>query len=127
MLHEEISERVIGIFYRVYNVLGYGFLEKVYERALVVEFEREGLKFGRQVPVEVMYEGVVVGDYVADFIVEGEVVVEVKANKEFCEKDGAQLVNYLRGTGKEVGLLLNFGEKAEVRRRVLERGIGGES
>ena len=115
-----MTEGVIGAFYEVYNILGYGFLEKVYEMALASEFSRRGLVFARQVPIEVCYKGDVVGDYVADFLVDGKVVVEVKAAKEFCEKDGAQLVNYLRGTGKEVGLLLNFGEKAEIRRRVLD-------
>jgi GxxExxY protein len=121
MLHEELTDKIIGIFYRVYNTLGHGFLEKVYENALAIEFEEAGLKFGKQVPIEVSYKERVVGNYFADFIVDGKVVVEVKAVERFCEKDGAQLVNYLKGTGVKVGLLLNFGEKADFKRRVFER------
>ena len=119
----ELTERIIKAFYRVYNSLGYGFLERVYERALVVEFNKMGLKFGRQVPVRVLYEDVVVGDYIADFIVEGRVVVEVKAIREITDCDGKQLLNYLRVTGKEVGLLLNFGREAEIKRKVYDNEL----
>ena len=118
MKDEELTEKIIKAFYRVYNSLGYGFLERVYERALAVEFGKMGLVFGRQVPIKVVYEEVVVGDYVADFIVEGKIVVEVKAIRELTDCDGKQLLNYLRVTGKEVGLLLNFGRKADFKRRV---------
>ena len=118
MIDEELTEKIIGAFYKVYNSLGYGFLERVYERALAVEFGRLGLKFGRQVPIKVLYEGVIVGDYVADFVIEDSIVVEVKAIRELTDCDGKQLLNYLRITGKEVGLLLNFGRKAEIKRRV---------
>ena len=118
MMHEEISEKIIGAFYEVYNILGDGFLERVYELALAVEFERVGLKFGRQCPIKVSYKDVIVGDYVADFLVEGEVVVEIKAKRELSSADEAQLLNYLKGAGKEVGLLFNFGRKAEFKRRV---------
>lgn len=118
MKYEDLTEKIIGAFFRVYNVLGYGFLEKVYERALVVEFGRMGLKFGRQVPVKVCYEGVNVGDYIADFIVEGKVVVEIKAIRELTDCDGKQLLNYLRITDKDVGLLLNFGREPEFKRKV---------
>lgn len=121
MLHEEITEKIIKAFYEVYNLLGYGFLEKVYERGLAVEFERMGLKFGRQVPVNVEYKGEIIGEYIADFLVEGEVVVEVKAIAELTECDGKQLLNYLRVMGKDVGLILNFGRKAEVKRKIFER------
>jgi len=118
MKDEELTEKIIGAFYKVYNLLGYGFLEKVYERALAVEFEKMGVKFGRQVPIKVLYEGVIVGDYIADFVVEDKVVVEIKAIRELTDCDGKQLLNYLRVTGKEVGLLLNFGRKADFKRRV---------
>lgn len=117
-MHEDLTEKIIGCFYKVYNALGYGFLEKVYERALAVEFSKVGLRFGRQVPLKVKYEDVIVGDYVADFIVEDKVVVEVKAIRELTECDGKQLLNYLRITGKSVGLLLNFGREAEFKRKV---------
>ena len=118
MIDEDLTEKIIGAFYKVYNSLGYGFLEKVYERALAVEFEEAGLKFGRQVPVEVLYSGKVVGNYVADFIVEGKVVVEVKAIRELTDCDGKQLLNYLRVDGKRVGLVLNFGRDAEIKRKI---------
>jgi GxxExxY protein len=120
MMRDEVTEGVIGAFYEVYNVLGYGFLEKVYEMALALEFSRRGLKFSRQVPIEVCYKGDIVGNYVADFLVEGEVIVEVKAIRELSVCDESQLLNYLRCTGKSVGLLLNFGKKAEVNRKVFE-------
>ena len=121
MKYEELTERIIGAFYRGYNELGYGFLEKVYERALAFELKREGLAFERQVPIKVFYQGEVMGDYVADFVVEGKVIVEVKALQEVGGAEGAQLLNYLRATGNSVGLLLNFGRKAEVKRKVYEK------
>ena len=119
-----MTEKVIGAFYEVYNVLGHGFLEKVYEVALAVEFSRRGLKFGRQFPIQVCYKGEDVGNYVADFLVEGEVIVEVKAMIGIGGGEEAQLLNYLKATGKSVGLILNFGKKAEVRRRIFERARG---
>ena len=114
--YKELTERIIGCFYRVYNVLGNGFLEKVYENALAIEFEKEGLKFGKQVGIQVVYEERVVGDYVADFIVEERVVVEVKALVSVGSVEKAQVINYLKVTGKQVGLLLNFRREAEVKR-----------
>ena len=116
MKYEELTEKIIGCFYRVYNILGYGFLEKVYENALAVEFEKEGLKFGKQVGIQVVYEEKIVGDYVADFIIGDRVVVEVKALVGVGVTEKAQLINYLKATGKEIGLLLNFGKRAEVKR-----------
>ena len=120
-----MTEKVIGAFYEVYNVLGSGFLEKVYENALAVEFEEEGLKFRKQVPIEVLYKGKNVGDYFADFVVEGKVVVEVKALSEFSGNEKGQLLNYLRGTDLEVGLVLNFGREAGVKRKVLDNEFKG--
>lgn len=119
-LHKELTEKIIGCFYGVYNKLGYGFLEKVYENALVIEFRKVGLKFGKQVPIQVVYDDEIVGEYVADFIVEGKVVVEVKASKSLGTIDEAQLINYLKATGIRVGLLLNFGKEAEIKRRVFD-------
>jgi len=118
MKDEELTEKIIKAFYKVYNSLGYGFLERVYERALAVEFDKMGLVFGRQVPIKVVYEEVIVGNYVADFIIDGKVVVEIKAIRELTDCDGKQLLNYLRVTGKEVGLLLNFGRTAEIKRKI---------
>ena len=116
--HKELTEKIIGCFYRVYNTLGYGFLEKIYENALAYEFEKIGLKFGKQVGISVLYEGEIMGEYFADFIVEGKVVVEVKAIKCFSGTEEAQLINYLKATGTEVGLLLNFGEEAKIKRMI---------
>ena len=116
---EELTGKIIGCFYEVYNFLGFGFLEKVYANALALEFARVGLVFGKEVPVGVCYKGDDVGDYFADFLVGGEVVVEVKAKDCLNGRDEAQVLNYLKGTGKKVGLLLNFGgEKPEFKRLV---------
>ena len=114
----DLTEEIIGCFYRVYNTLGSGFLENVYENALAVEFRKLGLKFGKQAGISVVYEGEEIGDYIADFIVEGKVVVEIKAKSCLCGVDEAQLINYLKATGVQVGLLINFGEEIEIKRRV---------
>ena len=125
MLHEEITEKVIGIFYEVYRELGAGFLEKVYEGAMKIEFEMRGVSFECQKKIEVCYKDGIAGDYFADFVVEDEVVVEIKAKKELCGFDEAQLINYLKGTGKKVGLLVNFGgEDIEFKRLVYEPARG---
>ncbi|MFO7957882.1 MAG: GxxExxY protein [Candidatus Brocadiia bacterium] len=119
--HGELTKRIIGAAYKVHNTLGYGFMEKVYENALGIELRRAGHEVRQQVPVQVSYEGEVVGDYVADLIVDGKVVVEVKAVATLDAVHEVQLVNYLKATGIEVGLLLNFGRKVEVKRRVFDR------
>ena len=120
MKYEDLTERIIGCFYRVYDGLGFGFLEKVYENALRVEFKKEGFDFVNQFPIRVYYEGEVVGDYFADFVIEGKVVVEIKAIKELGDADEKQLLNYLRATGIDVGLILNFGQKPRVKRKIFE-------
>jgi len=125
MKHEGLTSDIIRIFYKVYNTLGYGFLEKVYENALAVELRKEGLSFGQQVPVKVLYDGEVVGDYVADFIVADKVVVEVKALIDFSGSEKGQLLNYLRATDLEVGLVLNFGKEAGIKRKVLDNEFKG--
>ena len=99
-----------------------GFLEKVYENALAVEFRKAGLKFGKQVGFSVMYDNEVVGDYVADFLVEGKVIVECRAMVCIGSNEKAQVINYLKATGNGVGLLLNFGREAEVKRVYWEHG-----
>ena len=123
MKYEELTGVIIDVFNKVYRVLGYGFLESVYVRAMCFEFEDRGIKFENEFFVNVIYEGRVAGKYVADFIVEDKVVVEVKAIREVSEADERQLLNYLRCTDKEVGLLLNFGEKAQVRRKVYDNEL----
>lgn len=117
-LHSDITEKVIRAFYRVYNNLGFGFLEKVYVNALVIEFIKEGLFVKVQQPVKVFYEGQEIGFYIADIVINDSVILEIKAAETLCEEHEAQLLNYLKATEIEVGLLLNFGKKAELKRRV---------
>ena len=112
-----LTEEIIGCFYRVYNTLGNGFLEKVYENSLVVELVEKGITVQQQVPVQVLYKKVLVGQYVCDLLVDNKVIVEVKAVRMMRPEHEAQILNYLKATGIEVGLLLNFGQKPEVRRR----------
>lgn len=118
MLHKEITSKIIAAFYAVYNTLGYGFLEKVYENALIIELEKRGLTVRQQVPIQVYYEGKVVGEYFADLLVGDKVIVELKAVKEIIDAHEAQLVNYLKATNIEVGLLLNFGTEAKFKRKI---------
>jgi len=101
------------------NSLGYGFLEKVYHNAMLIELKKLGLKFESEQSIKVYYDGIIVGDYIADIIVEQKVIVELKAVSKLNQKHEVQLVNYLKGTGIPVGLLLNFGEEPDQRRKVL--------
>ncbi len=113
----QITELVIGCAYRVSNKLGCGFLEKVYENSMVVELRKAGIAFEQQKPILIRYEGVVVGDYVADLIVEGVVLIGLKACKGIDEIHEAQCLNYLKATGIPICLLINFGKpRVEVRR-----------
>ena len=118
MLNKEITNKIIGAFYKVYNTLGYGFLEKVYENALKIELRKLNLKVDQQKNIKVVYEGFEVGDYYADLIVENLVIVELKAAEAICEQHEAQLLNYLKATDIEVRLLLNFGKEAKFVRKV---------
>jgi len=114
-----ITERVIGCAYTVSNTLGTGFLEKVYENALAHELRKNGLAVAQQHPIKVLYDGVVVGDFVADLLVEHEVLVELKAVKAFDDVHLAQCLNYLKATGRSLCLLLNFGTpRVQVKRVV---------
>ncbi len=117
-LHQELTERIIGCFYEVYNQLGYGFLEKVYERSMMIELSKSGLRAVSQQPIEVFYKTELVGDYFADIIVDGAIILELKAAETVVEEHEVQLINYLKATDIEVGLLLNFGKKPEVRRKI---------
>jgi GxxExxY protein len=122
-LHSEITSKIIKAFYNVYNSLGFGFLEKVYEKAMLIELKKLGLNCEKQVPLAVYYEGEKVGDYFADIIVEECVIIELKVAEGLRDEHEAQLVNYLRATDLEVGLLLNFGKIPEHKRRVLTKEI----
>lgn len=109
---------MIGAFYETYNELGVGFLEAVYENALAIQMEAEGLRCERQVPIAVRFRNKVVGEFRADFLVEQKVIVEIKAVERLMPVHDAQILNYLKATGIRLGLLLNFGPKAQIRRRV---------
>ncbi len=119
--YADITGLVIKAFYNVYNQLGYGFLERVYENALLVELKKFELECKPQYAVEVFYDETNVGFYIADIIVNDCVIIEVKAAESLCEAHEAQLTNYLRATNIEVGVILNFGKKAEVKRKVFSK------
>jgi GxxExxY protein len=118
--HKELTENIIKIFYRVYNKLGYGFLEKIYENAMMIEFRRGAIPAVPQSPIKVFYEGEIIGEYYADILADNKVIVEIKAAKCLVEENEAQLLNYLKATDIEVGLLLNFGTKPEVKRKAFD-------
>ena len=120
MKHEELTGTIIDSAYTVHNTLGFGFLENVYKNALVIELEKAGLGIEKEKPVKVLYQGKTVGDYVADIIVEGKVILELKSVKDLHPAHEVQLVNYLKATGIEVGLLINFGDSIKVKRKILD-------
>lgn len=116
--HSDLTAQVIKAYYNVYNKLGYGFLEKVYENSMLIELRKLGLYCRAQNPIEVYYEEEKVGVYVADIIVNDILIIEIKAAEAICEEHEAQLTNYLKATDIEVGILLNFGKKPEFKRKV---------
>lgn len=119
MKHKELTEKIIGCAYRVYNKMGYGFLESVYEKCLLIELDKEDLQAKAQQQIAVFYEDKNVGVFIADIVVEDQVIIELKSIRNIAEAHEIQLVNYLTATKKDVGLILNFGEnKVEVRRKV---------
>ena len=117
-LHSEITDKIIKAFYKVYNELGFGFLENVYENALYLELVQMKLKCEKQKPIAVYYQDKVVGKYFADIIVENKVILELKATESLREEHEYQLINYLKATDIEVGLLLNFGKKPRFKRKI---------
>lgn len=119
ILHGEITEKIIKAFYKVYNSLGYGFLEKVYERSMAIELGKMGLNVLSQQKIDVFYEGIKVGNYFADLVVEEKVIIELKAAEGLVDINEAQLYNYLKATEIEVGLLLNFGKTPQLKRKIL--------
>ena len=118
--YSDISKEIIGAAYEVHNTLGSGFLEKVYQNALMVELKLRKIGAEAEKPITVHYRGEMVGNYIADIVVEDKIIVEIKAIKALSEIHEVQLVNYLTATGIEVGLLLNFGKSVEVKRRIKE-------
>jgi GxxExxY protein len=118
LLHYELTNRIINCFYTVYNTLGYGFLEKVYENSMMHELRKCGLISEKQKPIKVYYEDKIVGEYFADIIVEKSVILELKAAEYLIEEHEIQLLNYLKATNIEIGLLLNFGKKPGFKRKI---------
>ena len=118
LAHGEITREVIGAFYEVYNILGYGYGESVFANALPVALAERGLRFEREAPLAVRYRDVVVGVFRADLIVEGRVLVELKVAERIAAAHESQVLNYLRASGLRVALILNFGAKPAVRRLV---------
>ena len=118
--YKELTEKIIKIFYKVYNTLGYGFLERIYENAMMIELKREDILAFSQYAIKVFYEDEIVGEYFADILIDDKVIVEIKAARNLALENEAQLLNYLKATDKEVGLLLNFGPKPEIKRKVFD-------
>lgn len=121
LLYGDVTDEIIKQYYRVYNTLGYGFLEKVYENSLRIALTKSGIDVKQQWPIDVQFEEEKVGDYFADLLVNDHVIVEIKAADAISIKHEAQLINYLKATGKEVGRILNFGPKAEFRRKIFTK------
>ncbi|NVN96081.1 MAG: GxxExxY protein [Bacteroidetes bacterium] len=118
LLHKDLTERIIGVFYDVYNELGYGFLEKVYQNSMYFELLERGFSVETNKQIKVYYKGVEVGLYYADLLVDNKVILELKTSNVIIEEYENQILNYLKGTDIEVGLLLNFGAKPEFKRKV---------
>ena len=116
--HSDITDKIIKAYYNVYNKLGYGFLEKVYENAMMIELPKLGLSCKNQVPIKVFYDSRNIGEYFADILVNEVVIVELKAAENLCEEHECQLINYLKATDIEVGILLNFGKTPQLKRKV---------
>jgi len=125
-IHGELSEKIIAASYQVHKELGCGFLEKVYKNALAIQLQETEIKCDVEVPLKVLYHEKVVGDYYADMIVDEKIIVEVKAVNKLESVHEVQLVNYLKATGINVGLLINFGKSVEVKRRIFGYDIGEE-
>ncbi|NLJ71739.1 MAG: GxxExxY protein [Syntrophomonadaceae bacterium] len=118
-LYGDITDKIIGSAYKVYNTLGTGFLEKVYENALKHELEKNGLKVMQQYPIKVYYEEKVVGEYFADLLVEDKVIVELKVASAINTIHEVQIINYLKATKIRVGLLINFGNEIKIKRKIV--------
>jgi GxxExxY protein len=119
LIHGELTRQIIGVFYDVYNQLGYGFVESVYQHALPIELAKRALRSEREMPLAVRYDGIVVGAYRADLVVEEKIIVETKVAEKILPVHELQLVNYLKATGLNVGLILNFGPRPTFRRMYL--------
>ncbi len=118
--HKDVTEKIIMAFFKVYNTMGYGFREGVYENSMVIALRKMGVQVAPQAEIKVYYEGEEVGEYHADLLVENCVIVELKAARELDEEHEAQLLNYLKATKYEVGLLMNFGKRPRFERKAFD-------
>ena len=126
LLHEQTTGAIIKTFYDVYNELGFGFLEKVYQNAMMIALRDEGFKVEAQKKIDVRFQGEIVGEYYADILVNDLIILELKAAEALVEQHELQLVNYLKATDKKVGLLLNFGKKPEFKRKIFTNEKKGQ-
>lgn len=117
--YSELTDKIIKAYYNVYNQLGFGFLEKVYERAMLIELSKFRLECKSQFPIKVFYDKQNIGEYYADILVNDLIIVELKAAENLCSEHECQLIDYLKATEIEVGLLLNFGKTPQFKRKVL--------
>lgn len=123
--HKDLTEQIIQAFYKVYNKLGYGFAEALYENAMAYELRRRDVQVEQQASISVYYDGHVIGEYFADLLVEDQIIVELKAARGLADKHEAQLLNYLKATTCEVGLLLNFGPEPQIKRKAFDNNRKG--
>jgi len=121
--HQELTKSIIGIYYDVYNELGYGFLEKVYQNAMIIELKSRGYTIQNQKKISVLYKNEIVGDYIPDIIVNNSVIIELKRVEYIVESHESQLLNYLKATHCEVGLLLNFGKDPQFIRKIFTNNL----
>ena len=120
MKHQELTEKIIGVFYAVYNELGHGFLESVYVQSMAIALAEAGLEVAQQAPITVQFRGRVVGDFRADLLVNNQIIIELKAARAIESAHEAQIMNYLRAAEIEIGLLMNFGPKPEFKRFIYD-------
>ena len=120
MLHRDLTDKIIRVFYDVYNELGHGFLESVYETSMVIALREKGIAVERQVEIPVWFRGQQIGVFFADLLVENSVIVELKAVRSIDPSHEAQILHYLRATEIEIGLLLNFGVRPEIKRKIFD-------
>ncbi|BDB53321.1 GxxExxY protein [Flavobacterium ammonificans] len=121
--HQELTKSIIGIYYNVYNELGYGFLEKVYHRAMIIELNKNGYEVEHEKKIEVFYKNDVVGTYIPDLIINKSVILELKCVEYLIEAHENQLINYLKATECEVGLVLNFGKDPQFKRKIFTNDL----
>ncbi|MFN3491475.1 MAG: GxxExxY protein [Anaerolineales bacterium] len=123
--HSELSEKIIKVFYEIHNELGYGFSEKIYQKAFAIALRQIGLKVEEQIPIKVYFRNQEIGEYFADMIINDVIMIELKAVKEIIDEHEAQLLNYLKSTRIEVGYVMNFGKSATFVRKVFDNDRKG--